>query len=155
GPEGGVRSTRRDEALTPRSVPPRRRVAGPASGRRRRLGRSPIYGALPTEQPNPRLAELARLSTERLVSAITREDRRAAASVAAVRRSVARAIGLVVASLREGGRLVYAGAGTSGRLGVLDAAECPPTFGVSPRQVVAVMAGGRRAFWRAVEGAED
>ena len=58
-------------------------------------------------------------------------------------------------ALGAGGRLVYAGAGTSGRLGVLDASECPPTFGVSPSQVVGVIAGGRRALWRAVEGAED
>jgi N-acetylmuramic acid 6-phosphate etherase len=61
----------------------------------------------------------------------------------------------VATALGAGGRLVYAGAGTSGRLGVLDAAECPPTFGVSPAQVVGVIAGGRRALWRAVEGAED
>jgi N-acetylmuramic acid 6-phosphate etherase len=86
---------------------------------------------------------------------ITREDRRAAASVAAVRRPLTRAVDLVAAQLRAGGRLVYAGAGTSGRLGVLDASECPPTFGVSASQVVGVIAGGRRALWRAVEGAED
>ena len=86
---------------------------------------------------------------------ITREDRRAAASVAAVRRPLVRAVDLIASQLRAGGRLLYAGAGTSGRLGVLDAAECPPTFGVSPSQVVGVIAGGRRALWRAVEGAED
>jgi N-acetylmuramic acid 6-phosphate etherase len=62
---------------------------------------------------------------------------------------------MVARALGSGGRLVYAGAGTSGRLGVLDASECPPTFGVSPGQVVGVIAGGRRALWRAVEGAED
>ena len=118
-------------------------------------GRSLDYAALPTERSNPRFRALDRLSTERLVSAITREDRRAAASVAAVRGSLSRAVELVASSLRTGGRLVYAGAGTSGRLGVLDAAECPPTFGVPPGQVVGVIAGGRRALWRAVEGAED
>jgi N-acetylmuramic acid 6-phosphate etherase len=125
----------------------RRRAAGP--------GRPPNYAALPTEQPNPRLRALDRLSTERLVATIAREDRRAAASVAGVRRPLARAVDLVAKALGAGGRLVYAGAGTSGRLGVLDAAECPPTFGVSSGQVVGVIAGGRRALWRAVEGAED
>jgi N-acetylmuramic acid 6-phosphate etherase len=117
--------------------------------------RSPDYATLPTEQPNPRLRALDQLSTERLVATITREDRRAAASVGAVGRPLARAVDLVASALRAGGRLVYAGAGTSGRLGILDAAECPPTFGVSPGQVVGVIAGGRRALWRAVEGAED
>jgi N-acetylmuramic acid 6-phosphate etherase len=89
------------------------------------------------------------------VATITAEDRRAAASVAAVREPLARAVEVVATALRNGGRLVYAGAGTSGRLGVLDAAECPPTFGVRPGRVVGVIAGGRRALWRAVEGAED
>jgi N-acetylmuramic acid 6-phosphate etherase len=125
------------------------------SRRRTVLPRSPDYATLPTEQPNRRLAALDRLPTDRLVATITREDRRAAASVAAVRRPLARAVDLVADALESGGRLVYAGAGTSGRLGVLDAAECPPTFGVSPRRVVGVIAGGRRAIWRAVEGAED
>jgi N-acetylmuramic acid 6-phosphate etherase len=90
-----------------------------------------------------------------LVATITREDRRAAASVGAVRQPLARAVDLVARALEAGGRLVYAGAGTSGRLGVLDAAECPPTFGVSSGRVVGVIAGGRRALWQAVEGAED
>ncbi len=125
------------------------------SRRRAVPDRPPNYAALPTERPNPRLRALDRLPTERLVASITREDRRAAASVAGVQRSLARAVDLVADALGTGGRLVYAGAGTSGRLGVLDAAECPPTFGVSPGQVVGVIAGGRRALWRAVEGAED
>jgi N-acetylmuramic acid 6-phosphate etherase len=89
------------------------------------------------------------------VATITREDRRAAASVAAVQGALARAVDVVAAALRTGGRLVYVGAGTSGRLGVLDAAECPPTFGVASGRVVGVIAGGHRALWRAVEGAED
>jgi N-acetylmuramic acid 6-phosphate etherase len=126
--------------------PPRRRAAST---------RSPDYAGLPTEQPNRRVRPLDQLSTERLVAAITREDQRAAASVGTVRHSLARAVDLVASALEAGGRLVYAGAGTSGRLGVLDAAECPPTFGVSPGQVVGVIAGGHRALWRAVEGAED
>jgi N-acetylmuramic acid 6-phosphate etherase len=90
-----------------------------------------------------------------LVATITAEDRRAAASVAAVRRPLMRAVEAVTTALRDGGRLIYVGAGTSGRLGVLDAAECPPTFGVPPGRVVGIIAGGRRALWRAVEGAED
>jgi N-acetylmuramic acid 6-phosphate etherase len=98
---------------------------------------------------------LDRLTTLSLVRTIGAEDRRAAASVGAVSRPLARAVDLVAAALRRGGRLVYAGAGTSGRLGVLDAAECPPTFGVPRGRVVGVIAGGRRALWRAVEGAED
>jgi N-acetylmuramic acid 6-phosphate etherase len=124
-------------------------------GRHRRPSGPPRYGALPTEQVNRRLRALDRLPTDALVRAITREDRRAADSVSRVGRDLGRAVTLVVRSLGTGGRLVYAGAGTSGRLGVLDAAECPPTFGVSPGQVVGVIAGGRRALWRAVEGAED
>jgi N-acetylmuramic acid 6-phosphate etherase len=115
----------------------------------------PDYAALPTERPNPRTRALDRLPTDALVAAITREDRRAAASVAAVRRPLARAVEVVADALRGGGRLVYVGAGTSGRLGVLDAAECPPTFGVPASRVLGVLAGGRRALWRAVEGAED
>ncbi len=125
------------------------------SRRRTASTRPPDYATLPTEQPHRRFHALDRLPTERLVATITREDRRAAASVAAVRRPLARAVDLVASALGAGGRLVYAGAGTSGRLGVLDASECPPTFGVSPAQVVGVIAGGRRALWRAVEGAED
>lgn len=126
-----------------------------SSARRVARRRSPDYAALPTEQPNPRTRALDRLSTAALVRAIVGEDLRAAASVGRARTAVARAVEVVTAALAGGGRLVYVGAGTSGRLGVLDAAECPPTFGVSPGRVVGVIAGGRRALWRAVEGAED
>lgn len=121
-----------------------------------RLGRARAdYAALPTERANPRTRRLHRLGPLALVGLITAEDRRAAASVRAVRRPLARAVETVAAALAHGGRLVYVGAGTSGRLGVLDAAECPPTFGVRPGRVVGVIAGGRRALVRAVEGAED
>jgi N-acetylmuramic acid 6-phosphate etherase len=113
------------------------------------------YARLPTEQGNPRARQLHRLSSLDLVRTITAEDRRAAASVAAQARPLGRAVDLVAGALRRGGRLIYIGAGTSGRLGVLDAAECPPTFGVRPGRIVGVMAGGRRALSRAVEGAED
>jgi N-acetylmuramic acid 6-phosphate etherase len=117
--------------------------------------RRPDYAALPTERRNPRTRRLDRLPARGLVAAITAEDRRAAAAVAAVGRPLARAVELAAAALAGGGRLVYVGAGTSGRLGALDAAECPPTFGVARGRVVAVIAGGRRALTRAVEGAED
>jgi N-acetylmuramic acid 6-phosphate etherase len=129
-------------------------VASP-SRRARGTGRGPDYAGLPTEQPNPRTRRLDRLGPLALVRTITAEDRRAAAAVARVQRPLAQAVEVVAAALREDGRLIYAGAGTSGRLGVLDAAECPPTFGVPGGRVVGVIAGGRRALWRAVEGAED
>src|SRR5690349_18268145 len=83
------------------------------------------------------------------------EDSLVAAAVATQREQIAQAIALAESSLRSGGRLVYVGAGTSGRLGVLDAAECPPTFGTDPSMVVGVIAGGKAALTSAVEGAED
>lgn len=86
---------------------------------------------------------------------INAEDRLVAEAVQKELRHVARAVELVVAGLRKGGRLIYAGAGTSGRIGVFDAAECPPTYGTPPEMVQGIIAGGRRALYRAVEGAED
>lgn len=86
---------------------------------------------------------------------MNREDRRAVAAVGRAARQVAAAVEIIVAALRAGGRLFFVGAGTSGRLGVLEAAECPPTFGTSPRLVQAIMAGGRSAVFRSREGAED
>src|SRR5262249_60113820 len=83
------------------------------------------------------------------------EDRRVIEAVASQEGLIARAIEVISDRLRQGGRLVYAGAGTSGRLGVLDASECPPTFSAAPGQVVGVIAGGPQALTRAVEGAED
>jgi N-acetylmuramic acid 6-phosphate etherase len=95
------------------------------------------------------------LSTHDLVRAIHREDATVPRAVARELPAIEQAVEAIVRSLRAGGRLIYVGAGTSGRLATLDAAECPPTFGVSPRLVQAVVAGGRRALTRAVEGAED
>jgi len=95
------------------------------------------------------------LSTREILRVINREDARVPAAVARELPRVARAVDAIVRALRRGGRLIYVGAGTSGRLATLDAAECPPTFGVPPRLVEAVVAGGRRALTRAVEGAED
>src|SRR5207237_6698496 len=84
-----------------------------------------------------------------------REDGTIPAAVGTQRQPIARAIDVVADRLAKGGRLIYAGAGTSGRLGVLDAAECPPTFQSPPEQVIGLIAGGEGAMFRAVEGAED
>jgi N-acetylmuramic acid 6-phosphate etherase len=115
----------------------------------------PDYARLATEAPHPKSAELETLSTEEVVTLLLAEERRAQQAAYGARKEIARAAEQVIAALRQGGRLVYVGAGTSGRLGALDAAELPPTFGSSPEQVVAVLAGGPRALQRSVEGAED
>jgi len=94
-------------------------------------------------------------STIAILRIINREDARVARAVAREIPFITRAVEMAAARLRRGGRMIYIGAGTSGRLGVLDASECPPTFGVSPQKVQGVIAGGRRALVRAVEGAED
>jgi N-acetylmuramic acid 6-phosphate etherase len=108
-----------------------------------------------TERRNPRSRSLDRLPTAALLKLINREDRLVAGAVARELASIARAVELVAKSIEQGGRLIYVGAGTSGRLAALDAAECPPTFGVPSRLVQAVVAGGRRALTRAAEGVED
>jgi len=86
---------------------------------------------------------------------MNREDRKVAMAVGREIRRLRGAVDAIVRGMRNGGRLIYVGAGSSGRMGVLDAAECPPTFGISPNQVQALIAGGKRAITRAVEGAED
>jgi N-acetylmuramic acid 6-phosphate etherase len=113
------------------------------------------FARLATEQRNPRTMDLDTLDVPDLLARIHAEDRTVADAVARELPFIARAVDLVVASFRSGGRLIYAGAGSSGRLGVLDASECPPTFGSDPEQVVGVIAGGYAAVVRAVEGAED
>ncbi len=110
---------------------------------------------LTTEGRNPRSRDLDRKSTLELVDVINAEDRRVAPAVAGERERIAEAVEMIVEAFRSGGRLLYVGAGTSGRLGVLDAAECPPTFGTSPSQVQGIIAGGAGALVRAAEGAED
>jgi N-acetylmuramic acid 6-phosphate etherase len=110
---------------------------------------------LVTESYNPRSQLIDRLSTREVLELINREDHSVASVVGGELPYIEKGVELIVESLRRGGRLLYFGAGTSGRLGVLDAAECPPTFGASPRQIVGVIAGGRKALWRAIEGAED
>jgi N-acetylmuramic acid 6-phosphate etherase len=108
-----------------------------------------------TEHRNPASRGLDRLPTEVILRLMNREDRKVAISVGREIPSIARAVDAIVSSIRKGGRLIYVGAGTSGRLAVLDAAECPPTFGVAPAIVQALIAGGGKALTGAVEGAED
>ena len=108
-----------------------------------------------TERRNPRSRGLDLKSTAEILRIINREDAGVARAVARAIPAIARAVDAIASALRRGGRLIYVGAGTSGRLAVLDASECPPTFGVPPRMVLGVIAGGRRALVSAVEGAED
>ncbi len=108
-----------------------------------------------TEARNPRTADIDRRSTLEMVTLINQEDQQVALAVARVLDQVAQAVDRIAERLQNGGRLYYIGTGTSGRLGVLDASECPPTFGVSPEQVCGIIAGGDRALRSAVEAAED
>ena len=108
-----------------------------------------------TERRNPRSSTIDTASALEIVDLIGAEDAGVPAAVAKARKESARTIDLIEAAFRAGGRLIYVGAGTSGRLGVLDAAECPPTFGTPPEMVVGLIAGGEQALVRSVEGAED
>ncbi len=108
-----------------------------------------------TERANPRTTDIDTLGTREILDRIHAEDARAFEAVGESLDDVAAAVDLVVRALRQGGRLIYVGAGTSGRLGVLDAAECPPTFGTDPEKVQGVIAGGPEALLRSQEGAED
>ena len=112
--------------------------------------------ALPvTEQENPRSKDLSSQSTAEIVALMNDEDATVAVAVQRVLGDVVKAVDEIAARLAQGGRLFYTGTGTSGRLGVLDASECPPTFGVSPELVQGVIAGGYDACYRAVEASED
>src|ERR1700730_10672097 len=108
-----------------------------------------------TEQENPRTANLSSLSVSEIVGLMNDEDALVAAAIRKVLGEIAGAVEGITARLQIGGRLFYIGTGTSGRLGVLDAAECPPTFGVSPDLVQAIIAGGYEGCYRAVEASED
>ena len=108
-----------------------------------------------TEQRNPKSTKIDKLDVLGIVDLINNEDRLVAEAVSDEREAIARAIELVEMALRAGGRLIYIGAGTSGRLGVLDAAEMPPTFGIDPERLHGVIAGGYQALVRSQEGAED
>ena len=110
---------------------------------------------LPTEQRNPNTADIDRLSTLEMVRRINDEDKKVAFAVERELESVAQAVDAIYESLSSGGRLIYCGCGTSGRLGVLDAAECPPTYSTDPEMVQGIIAGGERAMFKAAEGAED
>jgi len=115
-----------------------------------------LNGELPiTEQENPRSSNLSSFSSSEIVALMNEEDKTVATAVQQTLKDVADAVDQIVLRLRSGGRLFYIGTGTSGRLGVLDAAECPPTFGVSPELVQGVIAGGYDACHRAVEASED
>ncbi|MES2634275.1 MAG: N-acetylmuramic acid 6-phosphate etherase [Pseudomonadota bacterium] len=118
------------------------------------FGEEPFDARL-TEQQNPRTVDIDQLSTLEIVDLINAEDAGVADAVAQEREPIARAIDMVVECFRAGGRLIYVGAGTSGRLGVLDASEMPPTYGVDADLIQGVMAGGFEALLRAREGAED
>jgi N-acetylmuramic acid 6-phosphate etherase len=108
-----------------------------------------------TERRNPRSATIDTASALEIVDLIGAEDSTVPSAVARAREDIARAIDLIETAFRAGGRLLYVGAGTSGRLGVLDAAECPPTFGTPPEMVVGIIAGELPALIRSIEGAED
>ena len=112
-------------------------------------------GHLLTEKVNPRTVGIDELSCSEIIDLISGEDQAAFDAVSREKNSVSQAAEMVFRSLERGGRVFFVGAGTSGRLGVMEAAECPPTFGTDPEIVQAVMAGGRDAVWSSVEGAED
>jgi N-acetylmuramic acid 6-phosphate etherase len=130
--------------------------SGAAARTRRQVSQSVRSSRLsPTEQRNPRSTNLDKLSLADGITLMIREDARIHRALLAERRPIERALRLIVKTFRQGGRLFYVGAGTSGRLGVLDASECPVTFRTSPEMVQAILAGGPAALLRPVEGAED
>ncbi len=108
-----------------------------------------------TEQNNPATWDIDLAETERILELISAEDHKVAPAVARELPAIAQAVERIVDAFQRGGRLIYVGAGTSGRLGILDAAECPPTFGTAPELVQAIIAGGPEAVFQAQEGAED
>ena len=108
-----------------------------------------------TEQQNPNSMHVDSLSALEIVQLMNKEDKQVPLAIEKCLPQIAQAVECIVAAFQQGGRLVYIGAGTSGRLGVLDASECPPTFGVSPEMVKGIIAGGERALRHPIEGAED
>ena len=112
-------------------------------------------GHLLTEKINPRTSDLDKCSSEEVVALILNEDRTITDAVEKETGRIASAVDLIVERLGRGGRIFFVGAGTSGRLGVMEAAECPPTFGTDPEMIRAIIAGGKDAVWQSVEGAED
>jgi len=110
---------------------------------------------LTTEKRNPNTMDIDQMSIKEILQIMNKEDQSVPIAISKEIDKIESAIQMVIDSFRRGGRLIYIGAGTSGRLGVLDAAECPPTFGTDPAMVQGIIAGGKEAFTRAVEGAED
>ncbi len=112
-------------------------------------------GHLLTEKINPRTVHLDKCSPLEVVELILEEDRAIVQAIEKEKHNIANAVELVTSRLKKGGRLFFIGAGTSGRLGVIEAAECPPTFGTNPELVQGFIAGGKEAIWQSIEGAED
>lgn len=110
---------------------------------------------LTTETRNEKTMNLDEMSTIELLTVMNEEDEKVARAVKAELQSIAKAVDAIIHAKKQGGRLIYMGAGTSGRIGLLDAVECPPTFGTDPGEVIGLIAGGEKAFIKAVEGAED
>lgn len=108
-----------------------------------------------TEQRNPRTLNIDCKTTLEIIDTINAEDARVFTAVHKEREHIAKAVDLIVTAFKEGGRLMYVGAGTSGRLGILDASECPPTYGTDPGIIMGIIAGGERAVFQSIEGAED
>lgn len=113
------------------------------------------YADLTTEETNPRSSRLDQMSTEQILRVMNEEDRLVPEVVARAIPEIAAAVDMIAARMAMGGRLLYVGAGTSGRLGILDAAECVPTFGVAADEISAIIAGGSGAVFHSVEAAED
>ena len=113
------------------------------------------WNQIKTEERNALTRNIDTLDTVDMLRVINSEDKKVAFAVEKELDHIAQAVDLIYERLRQGGRLVYIGCGTSGRLGILDAVECPPTFSTDPEQVVGIIAGGYNAIFRAVEGAED
>lgn len=112
-------------------------------------------GKMETEKQNPNTMNLDEMSIKEALTIMNSEDKKVAEAIGEVIPEIEEAVQVITSQLKKGGRLIYTGAGTSGRLGVLDAAECPPTFGTPKEQVVGLIAGGQRAFTEAIEGSED
>ncbi|RCW61040.1 MULTISPECIES: N-acetylmuramic acid 6-phosphate etherase [Halanaerobium] len=112
-------------------------------------------GELVTESVNENSQNIDRVSTEKMIEIINNEDKKVAAAVEKEKNNIAAAVDLIARALKNGGRLIYMGAGTSGRLGILDASECPPTYGVSSKLVQGLIAGGEKAIRNSIENAED
>ncbi|AEA77895.1 TPA: N-acetylmuramic acid 6-phosphate etherase [Vibrio cholerae] len=110
---------------------------------------------LVSEGRNPDTMDIDLLSSQEIVERLNQQDKQVPLAVEAVLQQIAQAVDKITAAFKQGGRLIYLGAGTSGRLGVLDASECPPTFGVSDQMVIGLIAGGKEAMFTAQEGAED